>query len=421
MRYLLRLAIAIVLVIGSPETAGAAEPAAAVDLAEAARFRAEHGLVADIATIEQIAAASPISEFGVPLTPDEEDGIISRNAMLDRSIGLVEAVSAEPQLFAGLRLAHTEGGYIEVYVKGPGLSKRDEVRSKAPADVPVRFTAVQYSQAELDAVVSQIVADIDTLAVEGIEVAEVGVHTIGNNVNVAVADLRPDTLSILAERYGPMLSVVEATVQDVACTRTDCSPLRGGIYIFSASMGCTLGFMARSTVNSDKFALTSGHCGSAQWYHFNYSTVIGTTVSNSLNLGSPRSDSQKIGAWGSRAYSPWNRVYVSANDQSRQMTATRGRAWHSVGQTVCSSGASNGYRCGQIVDLDQWHAPGGKGMFSTKASFLSSGGDSGGPVFQSNNAYGLVSQASASATLFNPIDYVMGDLGIRLCLNDACS
>jgi hypothetical protein len=60
-----------------------------------------------------------------------------------------------------------------------------------------------------------------------------------------------------------------------------------------------------------------------------------------------------------------------------------------------------------------------------KANFYSYPGDSGGPVYIANHAYGTVSAISGSSTYFSAIDLMLSDLApwgtLRLCFDSACS
>lgn len=405
----------------------AASPSAAstvdldpVDLAEAIRFRQEHSLPSSPETVQSIAKAFPLSSFGVPLTPEEEAAVIDRNEMMDMAANLLAAVYAAPEKFAGARLNHSDGGFVEVFATSAADSAVDDLESLAMG-ARVRFTSVDRSLAELRQTADQVIHDIPTLAREGIDVQGVGVTIPRNSVEIAVARASQSTSDALLQRYGPAIHIAEKAFGDIACTSAlNCTPWRGGIYI-TGPMGCTSGFIARpSGAGTTRYVLTAGHCNSGVWKH-NGVTIGQTSLNTLTGVSFPNSDAQRITITGSSISSPYNRIYVSPYETSRSITATRPSYQHYYGMTVCASGKASGYRCGTVLDEQYYHSVGGHGMYSTLMSFSSTGGDSGGPSFLSNTAWGIVSQAGGGDTLVSPINLVTGNLGTRLCLNSSCS
>ncbi|MCD9098059.1 S1 family peptidase [Luteimonas fraxinea] len=76
-----------------------------------------------------------------------------------------------------------------------------------------------------------------------------------------------------------------------------------------------------------------------------------------------------------------------------------------VGWTVCKYGITGGYRCGEIADKNsQSNYNGVVGTYirvrNASNLAMSIAGDSGGPVFGSNTAYGLIHGRGATGTAF---------------------
>lgn len=61
----------------------------------------------------------------------------------------------------------------------------------------------------------------------------------------------------------------------------------------------------------------------------------------------------------------------------------------------------------------------------TRASMNHVGGDSGSPIISGTapTAFGILAarNANGTKTYYGPIDLVMSDLSLRMCLNAACS
>lgn len=97
--------------------------------------------------------------------------------------------------------------------------------------------------------------------------------------------------------------------------------------------------------------MTAGHCDNENWQHGGYS--IGTTnLSTLLTFGSVLGDFQRVPTF---LASPMNLIYASDTDKSRSMTAIRTYRNQIVGDYVCASGVTNGYRCGSVVDDDYYY------------------------------------------------------------------
>jgi streptogrisin C len=117
---------------------------------------------------------------------------------------------------------------------------------------------------------------------------QVGVDVASNKVTVALTDQQKDGLSPGA--VPPWAKIVPAstaqTELDVCTDRANCdTDLRAGISITRNGAGCSLGFMARSTV---RWALTAGHCadpaGTSTW-STNGSQIGSLSTVNALNSG----------------------------------------------------------------------------------------------------------------------------------------
>ncbi len=414
------------LMLGLPLNAAAHEPNDG-SLAAAWSFRHALGFNTDADYLATVAASDDATtEFGVPLTPDEAREIRRRNAVLDSAASLVKAVYSNPSEFAGVWLDHLAGGVLVVAVTSEyGLYLAEQHGASA---VGAEIRQVAHPYAELAGLADRIGAQQDALRASGAAITGWYVDEIHNRVQVDLASATPEARAIVADRFGPAVAVGEASFVDVTCNYiSSCTPWRGGIDIQRPFTGgteyCTSGFTARPTGSSStRYLLTAGHCGSGLWKHAG--TTIGTTTRNSLDLTSPISDSQRIPMSPAGQGTPYNVIYLTTSVTASPITSQVNQVDATLGTTLCAAGRGSGYRCGIITARAYQHNVAGKIMYSTRADFGSAGGDSGGPVFSGHRAFGTVSQAAGGAngdTLFSPIDFVMTDLGTRLCLNSSCS
>lgn len=227
-------------------------------------------------------------------------------------------------------------------------------------------------------------------------------------VPVQSGQLTPAQRTVVAEasrRFGPML--VTYTYKDRvsadACLFPYCdTPLRAGIRI--NPVGCTLGFLGRSQSDDKLYAFTAGHCldGSA-------STVYSTQFRDGSvhNIG-PRhnfvygtnGDAGIIrvtneAGWRARAW-----VYVLASTGNDGVSGTAydaeypiwGDGASSLNMRICKSGVSpDRTSCGRVKELGLTitYTSGVTVRGLARTSYCSLGGDSGGPVYAGNTAYGI--------------------------------
>jgi hypothetical protein len=93
-----------------------------------------------------------------------------------------------------------------------------------------------------------------------------------------------------------------------------------------------------------------------------------------------------------------------------------------VGATVCKYGRSTGYTCGEIINKDYcW--PNAACTYIQVSRFntnLVDGGDSGGPVYAGNDAYGIVKGERCFITCYDMIytaeNYIESGLGAIIML-----
>ncbi|MER3388719.1 MAG: cell wall-binding repeat-containing protein [Microcella sp.] len=231
--------------------------------------------------------------------------------------------------------------------------------------------------------------------------------------------------------------------------------LRGGIpYIFNNAARCSVGFAGINTSTDQLQMLSAGHCEDVpgdqrRVTSINRPTISGGTLSSPVTLGNgglhvtdeypnpgysqdtfydlgltPVTASGWVGkpevvTWGnSTSGAPYDSEPLVIRDAGPAMTGT----------TICKSGATTGWTCGPITDVDSLVYVGGGSpscpaasgdnycVAGIEADVCVRGGDSGGPAMVGSRAVG-VSSAATNATE-NTCD-VLGNVGIFATLYSA--
>jgi hypothetical protein len=211
------------------------------------------------------------------------------------------------------------------------------------------------------------------------------------------------------KRFGAALRLgaLDGDGQATACNYPDCDPpLRGGLYVQNNNAACTSGFIAQSKVDSTKYLIIAGHCIFASGTNGNWQAFqpangqfhdIGPNWNNKWDstgdMAIVRINKPGTDGWNVR---PW--VYVTngpdtVEDPSYNIANDGGSR---LNMRVCKTGWALGYTsCGKVTGLDLTRRYCGSGICVTVehlggASFCTTGGDSGGPVFSGHVAYGIV-------------------------------
>lgn len=249
-------------------------------------------------------------------------------------------------------------------------------------------------------------------------------------------------------RYGDLVQVVAQPAGSATGTSLDCNqqfdyclpPLRAGINIFrlnsqgqSAPGQCTAGFIASSRTDGKLYEFTAGHCaaeaGTGTWGTYfppPNPTVhaIGTVhnyIYNSsgdeaiLNINNPS-------GWGL----PQGWVYVQSgpNTTLNERYPITSAHYSTQGARVCFTGASSGTSCGTVAALGVTHceSPNGLPPYTCvtnlgEATFSAQPGDSGSPVYASNQAFGLVISNGYDVYHGGEVAFYQGIIGAENAMN----
>lgn len=245
-----------------------------------------------------------------------------------------------------------------------------------------------------------------------------GYTTAGNTVRLGLppksAGLSPGQRAVLGQawhRYGALLSVY--TLTERPKPEADCGwvsdgftcdlPVRGGVLI--GEYGCTLGFLARSRTDSRLYGLTAGHClkdQAASTITFSrakddsriplgtrHNYVYGAAGdAGIINISDPKTREAAIAcqcSWVTVLASPDNGGVPGTSANERYKILRDGTS--TEGMRVCFTGKRSGTSCGRVLRLG---VPSSTGVLNlTEANYCHTNGDSGGPVYAGNTAYGI--------------------------------
>ncbi len=187
--------------------------------------------------------------------------------------------------------------------------------------------------------------------------------------------------------------------------------LRGGDKITTSEGGrCSVGFNAFS--GNTRYIITAGHC-----------TKLGGTWSGP--------DGSPIGPVAGSSFPGHDFGLVEVTSRSWKQThdidtdsgflGVTGTESAAVGSSVCRSGATSGYHCGQIKAINETVNYGGGDVVRglTRTDICAEAGDSGGPFVSGTQAQGTLSGGSGGCLLggdsyFQPIDEVLSTYGLTL-------
>ena len=450
-------ALVLTLAWGGPSAARGATVGVSSDplpsgmLASAIAARASLGFPIDDAAVAGLTVDS-ITEYGAALTSDE---LATLDARIQLQLRLAEArnvAAGAVDVVTGVSVQ--PDGHVIVTTTDADSEATKAVEGAVPASASLDVVVVPYSEADLARLQEEVISDVKDLGSRGIDLTSVGIDPLHDEVVAGVAEPASDVADYLVARYGPGLSVHQGSITTTSCTGCKTfSPIRGGLEMLNAHgfdsglEQCTTGFNARpSGSGTARYVIAAGHC----WP----STTTTTITHNGTNIGAVTADTLGSGCClladslrltrnSSLSGTPWNALYLETPPHP-PVTAypITGQVNHTalgIGDAVCAMGVTSQVRCGTINALDQtyWargysksdNSRWGTTLFQfngmVEASFYSYEGDSGGPVYIANQAYGIVAATDGSNSFFSAIDLAMSELSfagtLRLCLNSACS
>lgn len=387
--------------------------------ADSIQVRLMYGLRADRAFVESLGqVASPL--LGIPLSKSEQAEMERRKRVQDSLDPLKAYAQSADALFAGMFIDQAAGGILDIALTAAApQSVRNDLLSIAPREAAVRFRTVSFSMAELQSVRNEL----QKLAATEPQDVQSGIGAISTDVRsnvvrvaVSAAD-RPVLEPALVSTFGDRIAVVDDFVlQNEACTsRSSCTPYRAGIQIYppGSSGYCTTGFTAKKNGAANYYLLTAGHCGllNSAWLHDEVQVGL-VKIRAYANGGA--TDAAAISRPGTAGHKNW--IFVTNGEKSRTVTARQGQDADSVGESVCLSGVTSGFSCGTITDVDVDNVFDGSITQNNlrTANYISTGGDSGSPIFYGNTAKGIHKGSLGSVKFYSHIWEVESALGVKV-------
>lgn len=300
---------------------------------------------------------------------------------------------------AGISVEYSPEYKLVVLLKGAAAPNR-RLLNLASGDVPVEFrTGAQASTEELVAAFErnrdQIRALFPTLQGIGTDEKSGEIAVVVNASGSAAETVRgkkDDLFKLLG--HPVRIDVVEQATSD--------SDVRGGSKITSPSSYCTSGFTVKNTAGTTGMT-TSAHCEGINTYYNPNGTTIALT-----HTGVEIKDADQDVEVHTSGYVERPEFYADLAATARILTGKRLQSSTAAGNQVCHRGATTGYSCG-LVGLTNYQ-PTYAGACGTvtcspvwvtvngDANTACYGGDSGGPVFASQTAFGLLKGTNASGS-----------------------
>lgn len=369
-------------------------------------FRNIFGLNADEDYVQSVNAQYPVDPlYGVALTPNEQDLMNLRNDV-QANLQTIDAYAAEnaPDTYADL-YRDREG---LVYVGFTKDAEKHLANLKSQFKYPelLRLFPAMFSKAQLDETTQRITADLTRLRSQGIMIYTVGPNIQANSVDVTVDNANSETITLIKSRYGLHVNVATGLAPVTSDRGNDPPPWKGGYQIWK-DLGngwakvCTSAFVGRAPylnilgqLQYNYYLFTAGHC-------FNQGDTINHTIYTVGNVtnrswpigGTTNSDSEVIRINDALKS---NLVYKLSSTDSVSITSQQAVGTDHIGDFVCQSGQTSGYRCGFIKAIRESVVMGVGGQYVTLTDARYSNvdscfGDSGGAELSGNTAVGIAS------------------------------
>ncbi len=305
----------------------------------------------------------------------------ARRLDLQRDIGKLEATLMEvaEDIFAGLWIEHEPDFAVEVRFTNTllGGAMVDQLSRELAGEVKFRVDRFDASLRELEALQEKVVLEARMAKID----VDSDINIRANHVELMTTDLPAleASLDTLRVQHAETLQLI--AVDALAYPE---QPLRGGRPLST----CSTGFTVRHNSTGQVGVLTAAHCGNSQTY---------LDTGQSLPFRSEKQSGSEDVQWHSRACNMTVPNEFDSGMGIRTVDGTVHRNQQPIGAIVCRHGKTTPYRCGKIKAKNVCPSF----VQSCSSTFirvepilgqptpLSAGGDSGGPWFVENFAYGI--------------------------------
>lgn len=354
--------------------------------------------------------AAPVSAQSLGSAAEREDaaayaadhGVTLEEALrrldLQETIGDLDAQLTKEEIshFGGLSIEHQPEFQVTLRSTDPKFHGRlDELEQRTGLVGLLRIEIVDRSLQDLRDEQASAVAASRQLRVP----ADLDIDIRNNRVELYVTDRTEFNAALSAAESSLSSRVVVREVETLAVDEAD---IYGGLPLSS----CTTGYGIQHRQSFLLGIVTSGHCNSQSY--------SGTNLPLQQSLYTGPYDVQ----WHRPASYSVKNLIKTGSSSTRSITGTRSRSSQSVGNFVAKHGKTTGYTYGYITSKDylpSWMS-GATATYirvSRSGADLSSGGDSGGPWYSGNTAYGVHKCGLGNDSCYMAVNYVDG-LDVRL-------
>lgn len=338
-------------------------------------------------------AKAYVSVMGV----DMDEAI--RRLQLQDGIGELnrELTEKEGETFAGLWIQHQPEYRVIVMFTRDGETTLQPYTQNGPLAGFVEVHTARTTLKELEVARSQAVQVVSNL---GISIRS-AVNIPNNRAELYTLD--PEKLTADLQKANTRLPDNVDVVKFTELSR-EVADIFGG----KALTTCTSGFSVKNS-SGTKGVTTAGHCNNSQSYSgVSLPFMSGTAWPSST----PWYDIQ----WhrGDQAFTVRNLIWDGT--YNRFIYSVKFRTSQSVGEWVCKYGMTTGYACGTIAVTNQ------DGVNIRVDNMTVQPGDSGGPWFWNNTAYGTTIAActlsnGTQCVIYGPVDQIYNILGLTILTN----
>ena len=280
----------------------------------------------------------------------------------------------ESETFAGLWLEHTPRYRVVVRFTDNGIETIRPYTQDRPLSQKVEVRSADLSEATLIESQNSVVQLVDELGIDN----DSRVDIRNNQVEFYVLDKvgLNSELNSRGVSLAPEVSVVQ--VESLSKPTTE---IFGGKELTT----CTSGFSV--TDGTKEGVTTAGHCLDSQAFDGRSLTYEGGTTGGTYDI-----------QWHSTTfYTVRNKVHDGTHDRLIQGEVLREDQY--VGQNVCMYGFESGGNCGQILSTTF-------DLVNVQTDISVLRGDSGGPFFWSDKAFGTTISMFGSDSIYGPVDHI---------------
>jgi hypothetical protein len=317
-----------------------------------------------------------------------------RRLQLQDEIGSLNAALAvnEADTFAGLWIQHQPTYRVVVQFTRDGEAVIQPYIEHGPLAGIVEVRIAHATLNELEAARAQAAQIAHGLSIR----ASSGINVFKNRAELYVLD--PTEFHVALREAGLQLpaNVKVIKVNELPKEVTD---IFGGLALTT----CTSGFSVKDS-GGTKGITTAGHCSNDQWYNGVKLPFVSGTTGGVYDIQWHTAPGFTV------------RNLVFDGTYNRYIFSVKFRANQSVGEWVCKYGMTTGYACGTIATTSQ------DGVNVRVDNMNVQGGDSGGPWFWSNTAYGTTISSctlgdGTPCAIYGPVDHIYNILGLTVLTN----